>query len=141
MSEWRYAARRSFVAVGLFSAFVNVLMMTMPIYLFQLSDRVLTSHSFETLLMLSGLALGLIGVLSVLDIIRRQMLGRLSMKMESILAGPVLASVIGSAPTGEGGNIQPLRNLHQVRSFLSSPTMLLLFDAPLAPMMFVRKDP
>ncbi len=137
MSEWRYAARRSFVAVGLFSAFVNVLMMTMPIYLFQLSDRVLTSHSFETLLMLSGLALGLIGVLSVLDIIRRQMLGRLSMKMESILAGPVLASVIGSAPTGEGGNIQPLRNLHQVRSFLSSPTMLLLFDAPLAPMYFL----
>lgn len=136
LAEWKQAARRTFVAVALFSAFVNILMMTMPIYLFQLSDRVLTSHSFDTLLMLSGLALGLIGVLSLLDIIRRQMLGRLSMKMESILAGPVLASVIASAPTGEGGNIQPLRNLHQVRSFLSSPTMLLLFDAPLAPLYF-----
>lgn len=137
MAEWRQAAKRTFIAVGVFSAFVNVLMMTMPIYLFQLSDRVLTSHSFDTLLMLSALALGLIGVLSLLDIIRRQMLGRLSMKMEAILAGPVLASVIGSAPTGEGGNIQPLRNLHQVRSFLASPTMLLLFDAPLAPLYFL----
>jgi ATP-binding cassette subfamily C protein len=137
LKEWREVARRTFLAVGLFSAFVNILMMTMPIYLFQLSDRVLTSHSFETLVMLSGLALGMIGVLSVLDIIRRQMLGRLSMRMESILAGPVLASVIGSAPSGEGGNIQPLRNLHQVRSFLSSPTMLLLFDAPLAPIYFL----
>lgn len=137
LAAWKLAARRTFIAVGLFSAFVNLLMMTMPIYLFQLSDRVLTSHSFDTLLMLSFLALGLIGVLSFLDIIRRQMLGRLSMKMETILAGPVLASVIGSAPTGEGGNIQPLRNLHQVRSFLSSPTMLLLFDAPLAPLYFL----
>lgn len=136
LAEWRSTARRTFIAVGVFSASVNILMMTMPIYLFQLSDRVLTSHSFETLLMLSSLALGLIGVLSALDIIRRQMLGRLSMKMESILAGPVLASVIGSAPTGEGGNIQPLRSLHQVRSFLASPTMLLLFDAPLAPIYF-----
>lgn len=134
--EWKHVSRRTFIAVGLFSAFVNILMMTMPIYLFQLSDRVLTSHSFDTLLMLSGLALGLIGVLSFLDIIRRQMLGRLSMKMESILAGPILSSVIASAPTGEGGNIQPLRHLHQVRSFLSSPTMLLLFDAPLAPLYF-----
>lgn len=137
LAEWKQAAKRTFIVVGLFSAFVNILMMTMPIYLFQLSDRVLTSHSFDTLLMLSGLALGLIGVLSLLDIIRRQMLGRLSMKMEAILAGPVLASVIGSAPTGEGGNVQPLRNLHQVRGFLSSPTMLLLFDAPLAPLYFL----
>ncbi|MCC7251268.1 type I secretion system permease/ATPase, partial [Hyphomicrobium sp.] len=136
-AEGKQASRRTVIAVGLFSAFVNILMMTMPIYLFQLSDRVLTSHSFDTLLMLSGLALGLIGVLSLLDIIRRQMLGRLSMRMEAILAGPVLASVISSAPTGEGGNIQPLRNLHQVRSFLSSPTMLLLFDAPLAPLYFL----
>ncbi|WP_244534525.1 type I secretion system permease/ATPase [Hyphomicrobium sp. CS1GBMeth3] len=137
LAEWKHAAKRTFIIVGLFSGFVNILMMTMPIYLFQISDRVLTSHSFDTLLMLSGLALGLIGILSLLDIIRRQMLGRLSMKMEAILAGPVLASVIGSAPTGEGGNVQPLRNLHQVRGFLSSPTMLLLFDAPLAPLYFL----
>ena len=136
MEEWKITARRAFIAVGLFSGFVNILMMTMPIYLFQLSDRVLTSHSFDTLLMLTGLALGLVAVLALLDIVRRQMLGRLSMSMETILAGPILANVIGSAPSGEGGNVQPLRNLHQVRSFLSSPTMLLLFDAPLAPLYF-----
>src|SRR6202162_4698643 len=41
-----------------------------------------------------------------------------------------------SAPTVEGGNVQALRALHQVRGFLSSPIMLLLFDAPLAPFYF-----
>jgi ATP-binding cassette subfamily C protein len=111
-------------------------MLTMPIYLFQLSDRVLTSRSLETLLMLSLLAVGLIAVLATLDVLRRQILGRLSMTMEAILGGPVLASIVAAAPTGEGGNPQPLRSLHQVRSFIASPTMLLLFDAPLSPLYF-----
>ena len=66
-------------------------------------------------LMLTGLALGLVAVLALLDIVRRQMLGRLSMSMETILAGPILANVIGSAPSGEGGNVQPLRNLLVLR--------------------------
>ncbi len=136
MKHWKREAAKGLATVGLFSVFVNVLMLTLPVYLFQLSDRVLTSHSLETLLMLSVLAVGLIAVLSVLDILRRQVLGRLSLKMETILGGPILAAVVGSAPTGEGGNTQPLRSLHQVRSFIASPTMLLLFDAPLAPLYF-----
>ena len=56
--------------------------------------------------------------------------------METILGGPVLASIVTSAPASDGGNVQPLRSLHQVRSFISSPTMLILFDAPLAPLYF-----
>lgn len=136
MRRWRLVARRSCWTIVAFSVFVNLLMLTMPLYLFQLSDRVLTSHSFETLLMLSLLAVGLIVVLSALDILRRQVLGRLSMATEAILGGPVIASIVNSAPSGEGGNTQPLRSLHHLRTFISSPTMLLLYDAPLAPLYF-----
>lgn len=136
LARWRATARRTFVTVAVFSAFVNVLMLTMPIYLFQISDRVLTSRSLDTLLMLSGLALGLLATMSMLDILRRQILGRLAASMETILGGPILASILMSAPTGEGGNVQALRSLHQVRGFLASPTMLLLFDAPLSPFYF-----
>jgi len=136
LARWRSLSRRTFALVALFSLFVNVLMLTMPIYLFQISDRVLTSRSVDTLLMLSALAVGLLGTLSILDILRRQVLGRLAASMEVILGGPVLAGIVMSAPTGEGGSLQALRALHQVRSFLSSPTMLLLFDAPLSPFYF-----
>lgn len=136
LTTWRKTARSTFAVVALFSLVVNVLMLTMPIYLFQISDRVLTSRSLDTLLMLSGLALGLLATMSALDILRRQILGRLAASMEVILGGPILASIVMSAPTGEGGNVQALRSLHQVRSFLSSPTMLLLFDAPIAPFYF-----
>lgn len=136
MRSFRRIALRTFIIVAVFSVFVNVLMLTMPIYLFQLSDRVLTSRSFDTLTMLTMLAVGLIGVLSVLDILRRQILGRLAVSFETILAAPVLTSIVNSAPTGSGGSTTPLRGLQQVRSFLVSPTMLYLFDAPLAPLYF-----
>lgn len=136
LARWAQTARSNLVAVGIFSVFVNMLMLTMPIYLFQISDRVLTSHSFDTLLMLSLVVVGLIGVLSLLDTLRRQVLSRLATQMETILGGPIIASIIGQAPATDGGNVQPLRHLHQVRGFLSGPTMLVLFDAPMAPLYF-----
>jgi len=136
LQEWREVARRTFVAIGIFSAFVNLLMLTMPIYLFQISDRVLTSRSMHTLIMLSLLALGFILVLSLLDTLRRQVLGRLATRMETLLGGPVIASIVSTAPASDGGNVLPLRSLHQVRGFMSSPTMVILFDAPMAPLYF-----
>src|SRR5688500_8506260 len=56
LQDWRALARRTFIVVAAFSVFVNLLMLTVPIYLFQLSDRVLTSRSIDTLLMLSMIA-------------------------------------------------------------------------------------
>ena len=136
ISEWRTVARRTLVAVAVFSIFVNLLMLTLPIYLFQLSDRVLTSRSLDTLLMLTVLALSFIGVLSMLDILRRQVLGRLATNFETMLGGPILASIITTSKTSDSASIQTLRSLHQAKSFISSPVMLLLFDAPLAPIYF-----
>ena len=136
LAVWRSVARTNLIAVAAFSVVVNVLMLTMPLYLFQISDRVLTSRSFETLLMLSALALGFIGILSIVDILRRQVLGRLATKMEALLGAAVLASSINNARAGEGGTIQAIRSLHQVRGFISSPVMLLLMDAPLSPIYF-----
>src|SRR3954447_17944618 len=136
LATWRSVARTNLIAVAAFSVVVNLLMLTLPIYLFQISDRVLTSRSLETLLMLSALALTFIGILSIVDILRRQVLGRLATKMEAVLGGAVLASSINNARAGEGGTIQAIRSLHQVRGFISSPIMLMLMDAPLSPLYF-----
>jgi len=137
LAMWRSRARSTLTAVAVFSTFVNLMMLTMPLYLFQLSDRVLTSRSLDTLLMLTIVALGFIGALSFLDIIRRQVLGRLATSFETILGGPVLASIVTSAKIADSANMQALRSLHHVKSFVSSPVMLLLFDVPLAPIYFV----
>ncbi|HEX2135383.1 MAG TPA: type I secretion system permease/ATPase, partial [Microvirga sp.] len=129
-------SHRTLTAVAVFSFFVNVLMLTLPIYLFQLSDRVLTSRSIDTLLMLSLVALFFISVLSLLDILRRQVLGRLATSFETILGGAVLASLVMTGRVADSANVQALRNLHHVKNFISSPVMVLLFDVPLAPIYF-----
>ena len=134
MSAWRAAARRELTVVALFSVAVNLFLLTLPIYLFQISDRVLTSRSIDTLLMLSAVALGFILILSLLDILRRQVMGRLATQMDVLLGGPVMASIVHNARAGEGGNIHALRSLQQVRSFISSPVVLLLIDSPLTPL-------
>jgi ATP-binding cassette subfamily C protein len=136
LRNWRRIARPTLTAVALFSIFVNLLMLTLPIYLFQLSDRVLTSRSLETLLMLSLLALSLIGILSLLDVLRRQVLGRLATQFEAMMGGPVLASIVTTAKASDSATIQNLRMLHQVKGFISSPAMLLLFYTPVAPIYF-----
>jgi ATP-binding cassette subfamily C protein len=136
MARWHAVARTTLIAVGIFSVFVNLLMMTLPLYLFQLSDRVLTSRSLDTLLMLSVVAVGFLCILALLDVLRRQVLGRLATNLETILGGPILASIVSTAKVADTTNIQSLRNLHQVKGFISSPVMLLLFDAPLAPIYF-----
>src|SRR3979411_1806914 len=88
LAAWRSVARTNMIAVVAFSVVVNLLMLTMPVYLFQLSDRVLASRSLETLLMLSALALGFSGILSIVDILRRQVLGRLGTKLEGLIGRP-----------------------------------------------------
>ena len=136
IQQWNEIALRTFIAVGIFSVFVNLLMLTMPIYLFQISDRVLTSRSLDTLR--HAVAAGL-------RLHRRPVAARYPAppgarpagdRMETILGGPVLASIVTTAPASDGGNMLPLRSLHQVRGFMSSPTMLILFDAPMAPLYF-----
>src|ERR1700726_4051243 len=93
LAAWRLVAGTNLIAVAAFSVVVNLLMLTMPLYLFQLSDRVLTSRSLDTLVMLTIVALGFMGVLSLLDILRRQVLGRLATSFETTLGGAVLASM------------------------------------------------
>jgi len=126
--------RRGFVSVGVFSVIINLLMLTIPIYLFQLSDRVLTSRNIDTLIMLSVVAVGAILAMVALDMMRRLMLSRIGTRLETTLAGPALAGALhGQAgPTAA----QALRSLQQVRNFIIGPVMPLMFDAPLAPLYF-----
>src|SRR3954451_18439193 len=69
-AAWRSVARTNLIAVAAFSVVVNLLMLTMPMYLFQISDPLRPSRSLETLLILSALARPPIGILSIVDILR-----------------------------------------------------------------------
>ncbi len=129
--------RRGVFSIGAFSVAINLLMLSVPIYMFQLSDRVLTSRSLDTLIMLSVIACGGLVTLVFLDSVRRFLLTRIAMKVEALLGGPVLAAALSAATVSASRDVQALRDLQQLRQFVTSPVMLLLFDAPLAPIYFL----
>ncbi|HXW29900.1 MAG TPA: type I secretion system permease/ATPase [Xanthobacteraceae bacterium] len=125
--------RKNLVTVGIFSFFVNVLILAMPIYLFQLSDRVYTSRSIDTLVMLSLIVLGAVVAHVLLDVMRRLILTRIAVEAESKLGAPVLSAAAKASQTGSSREFQTLGDLQQLRSFITGPVILLMFDVPVAP--------
>ena len=77
--ELRAARRESralFWAAGLFSAFVNLLMLTGPLYMLQVYDRVLPSRSMSTLIGLLLIAVMLLLIQAAVDVMRSRQFGR-----------------------------------------------------------------
>ena len=123
--------------VGLFSVAVNLLMLTLPIYLFQLTDRVLASGSIDTLVMLTVVAVGALAVLSVLNVARRILLTRIGMRFETLLGGTLFSSGLRGQDYDAMQGIQRLQDLNQTRAFIAGPVMLNIFDAAMAPIYFI----
>ena len=120
----------AFVAAGLFSAGINVLMLTGSIYMLQVYDRVLASGSVPTLAGLFVMVVVAYGFLAVYDMLRGRVLARAATRLDLSLGGPVFGDWIG-APGARGG---ALRNLETVRGFLSGPGVNGLFDLPWMPL-------
>lgn len=72
----RRQSRSLYWTVALFSAFVNILMLTGPLYMMQVYDRVLGSRSEATLLALSLLVVFLYGMMGLLDYARGRIMAR-----------------------------------------------------------------
>ena len=125
--------RWNLIAVGVFSFLINVLVLAIPIYLFNLSDRVLTSRSIDTLIMLSVVVIGAILANVLLDAVRRVILMRTAVEIESKLGGAVLAAAAKAAQNGSTKEFQILSDLQQVRNFIIGPVIITMFDAPVGP--------
>lgn len=119
---------------GLFSVAVNLLMLTVPLYMIQVFDRVLSSGSIDTLVMLTIIALGAIVLFGLFECLRSLLLARTGARLEATLGGPLLAASITNRTMGDRSEAQGLRDLAQLRSFLSGPVVSTLFDVPMMPL-------
>jgi ATP-binding cassette subfamily C protein len=127
------SCRRNLVTVAIFSFFVNLLVLGIPLYLFQISDRVLTSRSTDTLLMLSIVVIAAMSAHVLVDAMRRFILLRVAVEAESRLGPPVLSAAAKAAQGGSSREFQTLADLQQIRAFVTGPVILAMFDAPVAP--------
>ncbi|WP_159951133.1 type I secretion system permease/ATPase [Rhizobium sp. 18065] len=128
-----HAVKRNLLIVMVFTIASNVLVLAIPIYLFQISDRVLTSRSTDTLIMLTIVIVGAIILQSAFDALRRFILMRTAVEVAAQLGAPILSAAARASLQGNGREYQTLGDLQQVRSFLVSRTLLAFLDAPIAP--------
>ena len=124
-----------FWAVALFSGFVNLLMLTGPIFMLQVYDRVLGSRSEETLLALFVLVAFLFAMMGLLDLARARVMARLAGRYQSALNARVFSAALSRAALfpGDEAAASGLRDLDAIRQLLASPVFLALFDMPWAP--------
>jgi PrtD family type I secretion system ABC transporter len=142
-TEWLAAVirdcRRAFYSVTVFSAVVNLLMLAGPLYMLQIYDRVLTSHSVPTLVALTMLLVGCYGFQGLLDIIRSRIVVRSAALLDSRIAMAVHQAVVQVAvrrlKAGEAQ--QPVRDLDQIRAFLTSAGPMAIVDLPWVPVFLV----
>jgi len=127
-------SKKSFIVVGFFSFFVNLLMLVPPLYMLQLYDRVITSRSEDTLIMLTLLVVVLFITMSLLEIVRSKILIRIGNKLDSILSQRVFDSLFELANKHPGkATSMPLNDLTQVRQFMTGNGVFAFFDAPWIP--------
>ncbi|MEL7179851.1 MAG: type I secretion system permease/ATPase, partial [Pseudomonadota bacterium] len=81
----RKQSRGLYWVVGIFSFFVNLLMLTGPLYMLNVYDRVLRSRSFETLLALTALVAFLYAMMGILDFVRGRVMGRVGARFQADL--------------------------------------------------------
>ena len=125
--------RRTFVQVGLFSAAINILMLTGPIYMLQVYDRVLSSGSVATLQGLFVIVVILYAFLGIYEFLRARLLSRAGYRLDALVGNKAFDywMHLGASQDRSGDN--PIRDLDVVRGFLGSPAILGIFDVPWIP--------
>src|SRR5262245_60113742 len=129
------ACRSAVVGIAFASALINVLYLSGSVYMLEVYDRVLTSRSIPTLVGLTVLVAVLYAFQGFLDRLRGRVLVRIGRSLGESLSVRVY-SLIGqlalSTRTSNDG-LQPLRDIDQIRTFLSSPGPVALLDLPWMP--------
>lgn len=134
----RHAVRNcggGLLGVGVFSGLINIIALTGSIYMLQIYDRVLPSNSVPTLVGITIAMLGLYVAYGLLDMVRLRLLVRIANRFYQSFHRPVFAaSLLLPLRLGQQGNrIQPIRDLDQIRSFISGLGPTAFFDLPWMP--------
>lgn len=125
--------KRTLILVMVAGFAVNVLLLTSPLYMLQMYDRVLTSRSIATLAALSVIALFLFIGYGFLEVIRSRLMIDISTEIDERLNEVLFDSVFREALVFQKTGAQSVRDLETLRSVIAGHALISLFDLPWAP--------
>ena len=127
-----------FLYAGLFSLVINLLLLVPALYMLQVYDRVLTSRSDETLVVLTAGAVVALGVMMLMEILRARLLASVGLALDRLLGPKVLSGLLAAARApGASEYVHGLRDVAALRGFLTGTGIFALFDAPWLPVFLV----
>jgi len=127
--------KQAIIAVAAFSFFINLLMLVPPMFMLQMFDRVLSSGSVETLVMLLVVAVGLLMVLGLLEWSRNRVLVRAGGRLDEMLSNRLFdATFFRALRRPDSASAQPLQDLTTLRQFMTGQGVFAFFDAPWTPL-------
>lgn len=127
------AARGPLTVLFLISLVSNLLMLTGPLFMLQIYDRVLASYSVPTLVALSLLVAGLYVFYAFIEWMRTRMAIRFAGMIDEALAGDLFRASIRLKAMPGAGRVDPVRDLDTLRQFAAGPGPLSIFDLPWMP--------
>ncbi len=125
--------RVDLLRVALISLAVNLLMLTGPLFILQIFDRVLPSRSVPTLVTLFGLVAVLYIFLGLFKLLRSKALSRMSTRIDADLMDVANKVSILAGLNSTQKTIMPIADLTIIRKFFSSAGASSLFDLPWVP--------
>ncbi|MGI1662665.1 type I secretion system permease/ATPase [Palleronia sp. KMU-117] len=134
ITEVRRRGLALIVVAFVFSIFVNILMLTGPLFMLQVYDRVLSSRSEETLLALTVLVAALYALMSVLDYARGRVLARYGARFQSALDARVFKATLTPGKADPKQRLTALGDVEAVQALYASPAFTAILDTPFTPL-------
>ncbi len=126
--------KKIFISLGIYSFFLNILMLVAPFYMLVVYDTVMPSKNLNTLLLVTAITIVFFIGMWLLDYIRSKLMIYVSNKLDLLLNERVFNATFGlAAKYPDRANIQPVRDFGTIKSFLGGQAVFAFFDFPWFP--------
>lgn len=130
LSPFRREVILVLLGIGLF---LNLLILAIPIYSLQVFDRVLTSRSLDTLLLISLIVLFLLTIQATLEILKNKYLQHNAIKLDALAS----STLFKMSTTRHEGKKTHLSDIKELKTFFQSPAFSVMFDIIWIPLFLI----
>jgi len=126
--------KKIFISLGIYSFFLNILMLAAPFYMLVVYDIVMPSKNLNTLLLVTAITIMFFVGMWILDYVRGKLMIYASNKLDLIMNRRLFNATFDlAAKYPDKANVQPIRDFNSIKSFLGGSAVFAFFDFPWFP--------